>query len=206
MQRLFLTLYLVILLIALVQANLDLPPSFSLRKRLPRALVDVPHLRNQQRLGHNTKVKEWLSHQQPVTGMFSAKSNPSDNDGDKPVVSDVLPKNRAINIFASLTRQFEPVESRLNDSSNNITVLAPRNNAIQNLPRKPWENPEDYEKFGEVSAYEGQEGEDRAKRNLRRFVEAHIVPVSPWREGEEVETLGGDKVKWTKEGDKIYVC
>jgi hypothetical protein len=126
--------------------------------------------------------------------------------GDGPIISDVLPKTKGINIFARLTRDFEPIASRLNDASKNITVLAPRNSAIQALPRKPWENPEDYRKFGEVNAYEGQDGQDRAKRNLQRFVEAHLVAASPWRAGEEVETLAGEKLKWTKEGDKIFVC
>jgi hypothetical protein len=188
-----------------VIANLSLTPRFSLRKRLPRSLVDILHLRHEQGLQDDTELRNWLSKQQPVMNkMFSSSSR--EDDSEKPVVSDVLPKNRAINIFASLTRQFEPIESRLNDSSKNTTVLAPRNSAIQSLPRKPWENPEDYEKFGGVSAYEGQEGEDRAKQNLQRFVEAHIITTSPWREGEEVETLGGAKLKWTKDGDKIYVC
>lgn len=123
----------------------------------------------------------------------------------EPVISDVLPKTRGINIFSSLTRQFESVEGRLNDSSRSVTVLAPRNSAIQDLPRKPWENPEDYEKFGEIKAYEGDEGQNRAKRNLERFVSAHIVLQSPWKEGEEAETLGGDKLKWKKDGDRIYV-
>lgn len=125
---------------------------------------------------------------------------------DGPVVSDVLPKTQGINIFASLTRDFDDVSSRLNDSSKNVTVLAPRNSAVQALPRKPWEDPEDYAKFGEVKAYEGQEGQDRAKQNLQRFVEAHLILASPWRQGEEVETLGGEKLKWTMEGDKIMVC
>jgi hypothetical protein len=76
---------------------------------------------------------------------------------------------------------------------------------VQDLPRKPWEDPEDYAKFGDVNAYSGSDGQERAMRNLRRFVQAHIVPVSPWRENEEVESLGGEKLKWTKEGDKIIV-
>ncbi|KAJ5183748.1 hypothetical protein N7492_001364 [Penicillium capsulatum] len=124
---------------------------------------------------------------------------------DGPVVSDVLPKTQGINIFASLTRDFDNVSARLNDSSKNITVLAPRNSAVQGLPRKPWEDPEDYEKFGEVNAYQGQEGQDRAKRNLQRFVEAHLILASPWRQGEEAETLGGEKLKWTLDGDKIMI-
>lgn len=124
---------------------------------------------------------------------------------DGPVVSDVLPKTKGINIFAQLTRDFDGVSSRLNDASKNITVLAPRNSAVQALPRKPWEDPGDYEVFGEVDAYQGQEGQDRAKRNLKRFVEAHLILASPWRQGEEVETLGGQKLKWTKKGDKLFV-
>lgn len=124
---------------------------------------------------------------------------------DGPIISDVLPKTKGINIFAQLTRDFDPVASRLNNPSKNMTVLAPRNSAIQALPRKPWESPEDYSKFGEVEAYEGQEGQDRAKKNLQRFVEAHLIPASPWKEGEEVETLGGEKLKWIKDGDKILV-
>ncbi|KAJ5675095.1 uncharacterized protein N7477_005029 [Penicillium maclennaniae] len=120
-----------------------------------------------------------------------------------PIISDVLPKTKGINIFAQLTRDFEPIAARLNDPSKNMTVLAPRNSAIQGLPRKPWESPEDYSKFGEVDAYEGQDGQDRAKRNLQKFVEAHLIPASPWRNGEEVETLGGKKLRWEKKGDKI---
>jgi hypothetical protein len=131
----------------------------------------------------------------PVTG----------GDTSNLIVSDLLVKTPKINVFASLTRDFHPTASRLNDKSQNTTVLAPLNSAINALPRKPWEDPEDYKHFGEAQAYKGDEGRDRAQRNLQRFVEAHLVPVSPWREGEEVETVGGGKVKWVKEGDTVFV-
>ncbi|KAI9875143.1 MAG: hypothetical protein M1830_008828 [Pleopsidium flavum] len=73
---------------------------------------------------------------------------------------------------------------------------------MQKLPRKPWEDARDYEALG-ANAYDGADGEDRAHRNLRRFVEAHIVPVSPWKEGEKVQTVGGTKLWWeNKEGKK----
>lgn len=132
----------------------------------------------------------------PVTG---------GGDASNLIVSDLLVKTPKINVFASLTRDFYPIASRLNDKSQNTTVLAPLNSAINSLPRKPWEDPEDYERFGKAQAYKGDEGKDRAQRNLQRFVEAHLVPVSPWREGEEVETVGGGKVKWVKEGDTVFV-
>lgn len=131
----------------------------------------------------------------PVTG----------GDTSNLIVSDLLVKTPKINVFASLTRDFHPVASRLNDKSQNTTVLAPLNSAINSLPRKPWEDPEDYERFGKAEAYKGDEGKDRAHRNLQKFVEAHLVPVSPWREGEEVETVGGGKVKWVKEGGTVFV-
>lgn len=147
----------------------------------------------------------------------STKSNPSaqnviimpppvtGGDTSNLIVSDLLVKTPKINVFASLTRDFYPVASRLSDKSQNTTVLAPLNSAINALPRKPWEAPEDYDQFGAADAYKGDEGKDRAQRNLQRFVEAHLVPVSPWREGEEVETVGGGKVSWVKEGDTVFV-
>ena len=83
------------------------------------------------------------------------------------------------------------------------TVLAPLNSELQKLPRKPWEDARDYDAMG-VEAYEGESGENRATRNLRRFVEAHAVPVSPWKEGEKVNSLRGEKVWWEeKDGTKV---
>ena len=120
-------------------------------------------------------------------------------------ISDVIGKERAINIFAGFTRDIDTISKRLNDENQNTTVLAPLNSALQKLPRKPWEDPEDYSAMGE-NVYKGQSGEDRAHSNLRRFSEAHIVPVSPWKEGEKVMTLGGGEVGWdSRDGDR-KVC
>lgn len=66
---------------------------------------------------------------------------------------------------------------------------------MQKLPRKPWEDPRDEAEMGD-KAYEGKAGEDRATRNLRRFVEAHVVKGSPWGKGEKRETVGGGKLWW----------
>jgi len=54
-----------------------------------------------------------------------------------------------------------------------------------------------------AQVYKGPDGEDRATRNLRRFVEAHTVPVSPWEEGDKVKSLRGETVWWEeKDGRK----
>ena len=93
------------------------------------------------------------------------------------------------------TGDIDSISKRFADSSKSTTVLAPLNSELQKLPRKPWEDPQDYEKMG-AEAYKGGEGEDRATRNLRRFVEAHTIPLSPWEERLQVESLRGEKVWW----------
>lgn len=133
---------------------------------------------------------------------FDNDDGPS-KDTDQVIISDVIGKERIINIFAGFTRDVESISRRLDSSQHNTTVLAPLNSEIQKLPRKPWEDPKDYEVLGE-QAYDGASGEDRAQRNLRRFAEAHIIPASPWKEGEKVASLSGGKVWWEeKDGRKI---
>lgn len=134
----------------------------------------------------------------------SDKQNSPSNPTGEVIISDVIGKDRMINIFASFTRDIEAISKRLDDNTQNTTVLAPLNSEMQKLPRKPWEDPKDYGALGQ-SAYEGADGEDRAHRNLRRFVEAHIVPVSPWKEGEKIQTLGGTNIWWESKGGKKKV-
>ncbi|KAI9855677.1 MAG: hypothetical protein M1824_005910 [Vezdaea acicularis] len=130
----------------------------------------------------------------------SSQDNPI-APNDPIIISDVIGKERNINIFAGFTRDIESVAKRLEDGNQNTTVLAPLNSAITSLPRKPWEDPRDYAAMG-ANAYDGSEGEDRAHRNLRRFVEAHAIPVSPWKEHEKVETLAGGKIWFESAGGK----
>ncbi|MCJ1313046.1 hypothetical protein MMC25_006722 [Agyrium rufum] len=153
------------------------------------------------RPSENPSVQQGRIGQTPLINMPAlfppSLSEPSsDNTApDSLMISDVINKERSINIFAGFTRDLEDVSNRFDDSSKNTTVLAPLNSELQKLPRKPWENPQDYNAMGS-NAYEGQDGEDRAHQNLRRFTEAHVVPASPWKEGEEIETLGGGKLSW----------
>ena len=133
----------------------------------------------------------------------SKENNESPDVTDGVIISDVIGKDRIINIFAGFTRDIDNISKRLDDASQNTTVLAPLNSEILKLPRKPWESPKDYEELG-TNAYTGSDGEDRAHKNLRRFVEAHTIPVSPWKEGEKVESLGGGKVWWEgNDGKKV---
>lgn len=147
-------------------------------------------------------------HQAPIIPPPNTIMPPSaDNNDPSPsssvILSDVISRDRTINAFASFTRSISTISSRLDSSTTNTTVLAPLNSALQSLPRKPWEDPQDYEELG-ANAYGGSEGEGRAQGNLKRFVEAHVVPESPWKEGEKVKTVGGGEVWWeSREGGKI---
>jgi len=131
-----------------------------------------------------------------------------DGDGSSLTISDVLPKTRSINIFSSLTRDVERVTSRLtsSDPAVNTTVLAPLNSAMQALPRKPWEDRPGQQAHSDAALAGGDEG--RAAENLARFVESHVVPVSPWVEGKagKVKSLGGGELWWEeRDGGKQRV-
>ncbi|KAF2155819.1 FAS1 domain-containing protein [Myriangium duriaei CBS 260.36] len=113
-------------------------------------------------------------------------------------IADILPLTKRINIFASLTRDIEPISDRLSSPDRNTTVLAPTNSALTALPRKPWENPADYDSMG-TEAYAGDDGQKRAYENLAKFVSAHVVPASPWEQGKKVRTLAGGEVWWEED-------
>ncbi|KAF4332028.1 FAS1 domain protein [Fusarium beomiforme] len=120
-------------------------------------------------------------------------------------LGDILGSNRGLTSFSSFARMQPSTDTRLSDLSTNTTVLAPLNSAVDALPRKPWEQPADYNNFG-ADAYEGDGGQDRARENMRRFVEAHLVPVSPWEKGEKCRTIGGKEVWWeVKEGRRVVM-
>ena len=130
--------------------------------------------------------------------------NEASEDGNGVTISDVIGKERIIGIFAGFTRDIDTVAQRLDDGSHNTTILAPTNGELQKLPRKPWEDPEDYQARGR-DAYTGASGEDRAHQNLRRFVEAHVVPASPWKSGEKIQSMAGGKVWWEEVDGKKMV-
>ncbi|CAG8974946.1 hypothetical protein HYALB_00007623 [Hymenoscyphus albidus] len=130
-------------------------------------------------------------------------TNPPPSDSAPIILSDILGSSRKINIFAGFTRDFAPISQRFEDRSLNTTILAPLNSAIMALPRKPWEDPAEYEKLGE-QAYEGGDGQGRAQENLRRFVESHVVPDA-WEKGLKYKTLAGDEVWWERKGGQRII-
>ena len=155
----------------------------------------IPFLQPQS---HDAAPNDQLPLMQPSSGKEKSSTYSS------LLISDVIARNQKIGIFSSFTRDIDSVSSRLESSKLNTTILAPDNSAMQRLPRKPWEDPEDYQRLG-IEAYAGDDGQNRAQENLRRFVEAHIVPSSPWIEGDKVKTLAGNEIWWESKDGKQYV-
>lgn len=160
-------------------------------KKNPASALQAPGSSQQQPI---------MSHNDRPVESFTADPTPNSNI----LIADVLASQKAISIFAGFTRDISSLTSRLDSASTNSTLLAPTNSAISSLPRKPWEDPQEYSVLGS-NAYEGQEGSERAEANLRRFVEAHVVGQSPWAEGEKVKTLGGREVWWERRKDTMVV-
>lgn len=132
-------------------------------------------------------------------------SHAADKPTGTPLLADVLPLDKSISVFSGFTRSVESISTRVADRGANTTVLAPSNVAISRLPRKPWEDPADEGAGGNVysAIYRGLAGEDRASKNLRTFVEAHCVGVSPWAKGEKTKTLQGKEVWWDEDDDGV---
>ncbi|KAI0392233.1 hypothetical protein F5Y17DRAFT_437247 [Xylariaceae sp. FL0594] len=154
----------------------------------------------------NPLIMEQVGPALPPSKKPSDSKQPSAPTQDGVLISDVMGRDRSINVFAGFARDVESISNRFDSSADNSTVLAPLNSAVDKLPGKPWEDAKDYSALG-ANAYEGQDGQDRAHRNIRRFVEAHVVPKSPWPEKEKVRSLlDGDQEIWwekSKDGTKV---
>lgn len=171
-------------------------------KKPQAQVVQIP-AQNRDRPAHAAVHALDGAHAGPVIpdDMSAFERNPTTSSDGSPTLPDILGRERTLNIFASLTRSLSAarVETRLADHRRNTTVLAPSNAALQRLERKPWESSEDAA-AGE-GAYAGASGENRAARNLRQFVEMHVLPYSPWPAGTERRTLGGARVYWEERPD-----
>ncbi|CAP69222.1 uncharacterized protein PODANS_1_8900 [Podospora anserina S mat+] len=157
---------------------------------------------SQRTLNHNQKIMDPNNGPGPAlppdSGVPSRTDPPPHSGGGGVILSDVIGRDRSVNLFAGFIRNIESTSVRLDDPSKNTTVLAPLNSAVEGLPRKPWEDPREYGALG-PNAYEGGDGHERAQKNIQRFVEAHLIPVGIWSKGQKVKTLLGDREVWWEE-------
>ncbi|KYK54361.1 hypothetical protein DCS_06319 [Drechmeria coniospora] len=138
----------------------------------------------------------------PIPGMPPPFSDP---ERCSPPLADILGTHRSLTSFSSFARLQTSTTALLADLTSNTTVLAPLNSAIERLPRKPWEDPREYEVLG-AQAYDGSGGEHRANENLRKFVEAHLLTASPWYRNVRATTVAGKELWWEeKDGKRVIM-
>ena len=139
----------------------------------------------------------------PLPAMPAAGPDPGAGSSSVPL-ADILGGQRSLTSFSSFSRLQASTADLLADLGTNTTVLAPLNSAVEGLPRKPWEQAQEYAAYG-AQAYDGSGGQDRANQNLRRFVEGHLVTRSPWPQGERAKTVGGRELWWEDKGGKRVI-
>lgn len=135
------------------------------RRPLPNTLLHAPD--QQQRPIFDTPG--------PIAMPLSSPP-PSDPNAGGPgpvILSDVMARDKSINIFAGLVRDVASISQRLDDAAQNSTVLAPLNSAMEKMPRKPWEYAREYGALGE-QAYEGDEGME-GRRGILDGSSRHIL-------------------------------
>ncbi|KAK7425692.1 hypothetical protein QQZ08_007791 [Neonectria magnoliae] len=142
----------------------------------------------------------------PLNGHLPVMADKNDKDGSQAsvAIADVLGTHRSLTTFSSFVRLHSSTETLLNNLDANTTVLAPLNSVIEALPRKPWEDPREYNRLG-PKAYSGDDGQERARQNLLRFVEEHLVAGSPWAQGDKAETVAGKQIWWVEKDGKRLV-
>ncbi|KAF8645690.1 hypothetical protein AX16_007639 [Volvariella volvacea WC 439] len=106
----------------------------------------------------------------------------------KPTLADLLTIEPSASIFYSYARELElsRVFGDDSESAKKITVLVPTNKAVMALARKPHQDPVPVDEGVIISE---EEFEARSKKNVERWVQAHIIPQSPITLDQTYQTL-----------------
>ncbi|RDX46784.1 hypothetical protein OH76DRAFT_1406638 [Lentinus brumalis] len=93
----------------------------------------------------------------------------------KPSLADLLTIESSASIFYSYAREIE-LSQLFSDPNARSTVLVPTNKAVVALPRKPHEGPKPIDDGVILTE---AEFDNMSKKNVERWVSAHIIPKSP---------------------------
>ncbi|KAM5539982.1 hypothetical protein V8D89_006485 [Ganoderma adspersum] len=114
----------------------------------------------------------------------------------KPSLADLLTIESTASIFFSYARELE-ISQIFSDSNARSTVLVPTNKAVVALPRKPHE---DSQPLDDGVVLSEAEFDAMSKKNVERWVSAHIIsksPISLGTDGEYETLLSGKNVTFT---------
>ncbi|KIM82228.1 hypothetical protein PILCRDRAFT_820609 [Piloderma croceum F 1598] len=95
---------------------------------------------------------------------------------NQPSLADLLTIEPSASIFYSYARELELSSQFSTTDEGKWTLLVPTNKAVMALSRKPHEDPAPTEPVIEISEHEF---ESVSKRNVERWVSAHIIPRCP---------------------------
>ncbi|KAJ8076704.1 hypothetical protein AAF712_000331 [Marasmius tenuissimus] len=101
--------------------------------------------------------------------MMEPETTPQINSAG-PTLADLLTIDSSTSIFYSYARELE-LSKLLNEESAGLTLLAPTNKAVMALARKPHQSTETRDE----TVISEEEFDKMAKRNVERWVSAHII-------------------------------
>ncbi|KAH9932091.1 uncharacterized protein BXZ73DRAFT_90023 [Epithele typhae] len=124
---------------------------------------------------------------------------------DKPSLADLLTIEPSASIFYSYARELE-LSAILADKAARNTLLVPINKAVIALPHKPHEDPKPQD---DTVILTEAEFDNMSKKNVERWISAHIIPRSPIdfasSDPTTFATLLADKnVTFTHVADRIH--
>ncbi|SCU98382.1 LAFA_0G17524g1_1 [Lachancea sp. 'fantastica'] len=102
-----------------------------------------------------------------------------------------LPSYSDISIFSRYLRDDIVLSSMISDPSSYLVVLAPSNDAIERLSKKPWQFPIDVEAL-EAQTSDEETIERAVRDNIRSFVENHIATIVSNDKAQRIKDLLDD--------------
>jgi len=142
-----------------------------------------------------------LASDQNQTPLFQAPASSSKNQDQELLLSDVLTLDPQIKIFTTMLHDTEIVDDLLGKKGFQGLILAPSNDIMNALPKKPWEG-------NQIISESADDQEvnitaEQADKNTETFIKNHIVPQWPWSEGQKIATLSTtNKQIWWEEDEK----
>ncbi|KAI0964120.1 hypothetical protein AcW1_001016 [Taiwanofungus camphoratus] len=113
--------------------------------------------------------------QMVLPGSASAEETYTPLMHSQPTLADLLTIESSASIFYSYAREIQ-LSERFSDENARSTLLVPTNKVVMALARKPHQGPAPVKEGTIISE---QEFDTQSKRNVERWVSAHIIPHSP---------------------------
>ncbi|CEP62315.1 uncharacterized protein LALA0_S05e02828g [Lachancea lanzarotensis] len=121
-----------------------------------------------------------------LTDQKDENGRTSQKNWDPVCLDSKLPSYSEISIFSRYLRDDVVLSSMISDPTTYIVVFAPSNDAIENLPKKPWQFPIDVETL-EAQTSDEEALEQAVRNNIRNYVEHHIATMVGNNDGKIVQ-------------------